>query len=50
VSTEALAALAETRLARYKQPRLYIPLPALPRSANGKLDRRALARILKEQT
>jgi acyl-coenzyme A synthetase/AMP-(fatty) acid ligase len=50
VSAESLTALAETRLARYKQPRLYIPLPALPRSANGKLDRRALARILKEQT
>ena len=47
---EALAALAETRLARYKQPRLYVPLPALPRSANGKLDRRALARILKDRT
>ncbi|MBF9059005.1 AMP-binding protein [Rhodobacterales bacterium HKCCSP123] len=50
VRAETLAALAETHLARYKQPRLYIPLPALPRSANGKLDRRALARILKERT
>ncbi|MFW5642227.1 MAG: class I adenylate-forming enzyme family protein, partial [Roseicyclus sp.] len=37
-----LGAVAEARLARYKQPRAYIPLPALPRSANGKLDRRAL--------
>ncbi|NKX46187.1 class I adenylate-forming enzyme family protein [Roseicyclus persicicus] len=46
----ALAALAEARLARYKQPRLYIPLPALPRSPNGKLDRRALARLLKDRT
>ncbi|MDG3039928.1 class I adenylate-forming enzyme family protein [Roseicyclus marinus] len=45
---DSLRALAETRLARYKQPRLYIALPALPRSPNGKLDRRALARILKE--
>ena len=45
---EALAALAEARLARYKQPRLYIPLPALPRSANGKLDRRGLAHLLKD--
>jgi len=45
---DALTALAEARLARYKQPRLYRALPALPRSANGKLDRRALARILKE--
>lgn len=49
-SRDDLAALAEARLARYKQPRLYIALPTLPRSANGKLDRRALARILKEQT
>ncbi len=46
---EALAALAQTRLARYKQPRLYIPLAALPRSANGKLDRRALAQLLKDR-
>lgn len=45
-----LRALAEQRLARYKQPRLYISLPALPRSANGKLDRRALAQMLKERT
>ncbi len=44
----ALRALAETHLARYKQPRRYIHLDALPRSANGKLDRRALARILKD--
>jgi len=47
---EALSKLAETRLARYKQPRLYIPLPSLPRSANGKLDRRALKRLLVEMT
>lgn len=46
---ESLAALAQTRLARYKQPRLYIPLATLPRSANGKLDRRALARLLKDR-
>ncbi len=44
-----LQALAEARLARYKQPRLYVALPALPRTANGKLDRRALAQILKER-
>lgn len=50
IGKDSLAALAEARLARYKQPRLYIPLSALPRSANGKLDRRALARLLKEQT
>ncbi len=45
-----LRALAEARLARYKQPRLYIALSALPRSANGKLDRRALAQLLKDRT
>lgn len=50
-ATEAdLRALAEARLARYKQPRLYVALPALPRSANGKLDRRALAQLLKDRT
>jgi acyl-coenzyme A synthetase/AMP-(fatty) acid ligase len=38
-----LAARAAERLARWKQPRLYVPLPALPRTAAGKLDRRALA-------
>jgi acyl-coenzyme A synthetase/AMP-(fatty) acid ligase len=47
-SPDALAALAADRLARYKQPRKYISLPALPRSANGKLDRRALAQMLKD--
>jgi acyl-coenzyme A synthetase/AMP-(fatty) acid ligase len=39
---EALAAHAEARLARYKQPRLWRHLPALPRSANHKLDRKRL--------
>lgn len=48
-SPDTLAALASTRLARYKHPRLYIPLPALPRTANGKLDRRALAQLLKDR-
>lgn len=38
----ALAAYAETRLARYKQPRLYVHVPRLPLNANGKLLRRAL--------
>jgi len=41
-SQAELAALAETHLARYKQPRLYARLDSLPRSANGKLNRRAL--------
>jgi acyl-coenzyme A synthetase/AMP-(fatty) acid ligase len=37
-----LAAHAQAHLARYKQPRLYIHCPALPRNANGKLNRKAL--------
>ena len=39
---DALRRYAEANLARYKQPRLYIHLPALPMGANGKLLRRAL--------
>lgn len=39
---QALRALAETRLARYKQPRDYIRLEALPRTPTGKINRRAL--------
>lgn len=35
--------LAADRLARYKQPRLWLRRDALPRNANGKLIRRALA-------
>ena len=38
---------AETRLAGYKQPRLYARLDALPRGGNGKLDRKALSALLK---
>jgi acyl-coenzyme A synthetase/AMP-(fatty) acid ligase len=45
----ALAAAAEAGLARYKQPRLYVPLPALPRGANAKLDRRALRALWQER-
>lgn len=29
-------------LARYKQPRLYITVPAIPRNANGTINRRVL--------
>ena len=38
----SLRAHAETHLARYKQPRLWIAVDALPRSANNKINRRAL--------
>ncbi|MDQ2088580.1 class I adenylate-forming enzyme family protein [Marimonas arenosa] len=38
----ALAAYAAERLARYKQPRLWVHLRDLPRNANGKLQRQAL--------
>ncbi|WP_347309779.1 class I adenylate-forming enzyme family protein [Defluviimonas sp. SAOS-178_SWC] len=38
----ALAAHAETCLARYKQPRLYLRREAIPVTANGKINRRAL--------
>lgn len=48
VTAEALRDLAERRLARYKQPRAYLRLPALPRNRNGKLDRRALAPLAQE--
>ncbi|WP_288948588.1 class I adenylate-forming enzyme family protein [uncultured Paracoccus sp.] len=41
-TVEALRQQAETRLARYKQPREYIPLSALPRTPTGKINRRAL--------
>ena len=38
----ALQAHAETRLAPYKRPRLYLHRDALPTTANGKINRRAL--------
>lgn len=41
-----LRALATETLARWKQPRLYRRLPALPRGANAKLNRRALRALL----
>lgn len=37
-----LAAFAQTRLARYKCPRLFIHLPAIPKGANNKLARKSL--------
>lgn len=41
-----LAAHAAAHLARWKQPRLWVRVDALPRSANNKLNRRALAGLL----
>lgn len=39
---EAMRAAAETGLARYKQPREFIRIDALPRTPTGKINRRAL--------
>ncbi|MDE3079243.1 MAG: acyl--CoA ligase [Paracoccaceae bacterium] len=46
VSEAELEAFAATRLARYKQPRLWRRVDSLPRGANGKLSRRALRQSL----
>jgi len=43
IDETALHSYMSAKLARYKQPRAYIHLPQLPRRANGKLDRKALA-------
>jgi acyl-coenzyme A synthetase/AMP-(fatty) acid ligase len=45
IAEDVLTAHAATRLARYKQPRIYVRVPALPRNANQKLLRRELRRI-----
>ncbi|WP_291726932.1 class I adenylate-forming enzyme family protein [Leisingera sp. F5] len=42
-----LQTFASQRLARYKQPRAYVHLDALPAGANGKLLRRALPALFK---
>jgi len=49
LDAKALAAYAGERLARYKQPRMFIHVEALPRNANGKLQRQALKPIYKER-
>lgn len=41
-TADALRSHAETHLARYKQPREYTRLDALPRTPTGKINRRAL--------
>lgn len=46
VDQTAFAAHAAQNLARYKQPRTFLRLDALPRNANNKLNRRALRAIL----
>lgn len=43
IRQEDIAALAEQRLAAYKRPKQIFFVPALPRSANGKLLRRKLS-------
>jgi acyl-coenzyme A synthetase/AMP-(fatty) acid ligase len=45
----ALHLYARSKLARYKQPRLYVHLPALPLGANGKLLRRSLRAAFEAQ-
>ena len=47
LNAEHLQAFASQRLARYKQPRAYVHLDALPTGANGKLLRRALPALFK---
>ncbi|MFY0310808.1 class I adenylate-forming enzyme family protein [Leisingera sp. D0M16] len=47
LNAQDLQAFASQRLARYKQPRAYVHLDALPTGANGKLLRRALPALFK---
>ena len=42
LAEDALRAYAAERLARYKQPRMFVHVDVLPRNANGKLQRQAL--------
>lgn len=49
VAAGDLPAHAAERLARYKQPRLFIPVAVLPRGPNNKLLRRALPGLLPKE-
>jgi len=44
---DALAAHAQAKLARYKQPRLFVAMDSLPKSANNKLNRTSLRQTWK---
>ena len=50
VVPQALAAQAAAALARYKQPRIYRQVSALPRNRNGKIDRRSLCQDWPQET
>jgi fatty-acyl-CoA synthase len=50
VTEEALAAHCAAGLARYKCPRLYHLLAALPRTATGKVQKHALAALISAET
>ena len=45
----ALAEFSASRLARYKQPRLFVHLPALPKGGNGNINRRKLRQVYEAQ-
>jgi acyl-coenzyme A synthetase/AMP-(fatty) acid ligase len=45
IEEAALSTYMSSRTADYKRPRAYIPVASLPRQANGKLKRNALARF-----
>lgn len=49
VAEDVLTAYAATRLARYKCPRAFVRVKALPRGANSKVLRRAMAPIYEAQ-
>lgn len=49
IDENSLSDFASRHLARYKQPRLWVQMPNLPRGANAKLNRRALARAYQER-